>query len=166
MNVPESRSLVQYHKGKQCECVLSGAAKKTRGEQTDPLVKRLLFIPGLGSDVSSEKPIVHKQMQAVSKDKPKSPTPPPAVEEARPMSPSRDQEGEPMVEAEPLTITSKLPYRCVADIDGECISITGPDGDRVYAARTGPPKASCNATTVHNKGTLFYSYANKIVVGL
>lgn len=93
-------------------------------------------------------------MEAVSKDKPRSPPPPPAVEEARPMSPPRDQEGESMVEAEPFTISSKLPYRCAADIDGECISITGPDGDRVYAARTGPPKASCTAPTVLNKGTL------------
>lgn len=130
--------------------------------------KRLLLIPGIGSDVSSEKPGFPpiavsqesqyglRQRQSFSKEKPKSPPPPPTVEEARPMSPPRDQEGESMVEVEPCTITSKLPYRCAADIDGEFIPITGVNGDRVYAARAGPLKASCNASTVHNKGTLHF----------
>lgn len=75
------------------------------------------------------------------------------------MSPPRDQEGESMDEAEPFTAVSKFPYRLAADIDGDYIPITGANGDRVYAARAGLLKTSCNASTgiVRSKGTLLFA---------
>lgn len=69
------------------------------------------------------------------------------------MSPSREQEGEFIEEVE-VSLPCKLPYRCVADIEGECFSITGIDGDRVYAAKSEPVKSSNNANTNHSKGKL------------
>ena len=72
------------------------------------------------------------------------------------MSPSRDEEEVEVIKEVEVPLPCKLPYRRAADIDGEYFSITGIDGDRVYAAKSEPAKASNNASTVRSKGTLCY----------
>ncbi|CAK9866614.1 unnamed protein product [Sphagnum jensenii] len=77
-------------------------------------------------------------------EKPWSPPPPPPSREALPTSP-REQGGAPAIAAEP-PVPCKLPYRRAADIDGEFMSITGPAGERVYAAKSEVKKESYNSS--------------------
>jgi hypothetical protein len=117
--------------------------------------QNLVFLPSSPAVVSKEK-LVHneKQSSTLMPEEPWLLPLPSSVEEARPMSPSRDQE-EVIKEVE-VPLPCKLPYRRAADIDGEYFSITGIDGDRVYATKTELVKASYNASAVRNKGTLPY----------
>lgn len=78
--------------------------------------------------------------------------PPPATEEVCHMSP-RNQEEE-YIEVPEVPTSCKLPRRCVTDIDGDFIPITGLDGDRVYSAKVEPVKANYNLTALHNKGAV------------
>jgi hypothetical protein len=118
--------------------------------------QNLVFLPSSPAVVSKEK-LVHneKQSSTLMPEEPWLLPLPSSVEEARPMSPSRDQEEEVIKEVE-VPLPCKLPYRRAADIDGEYFSITGIDGDRVYATKTELVKASYNASAVRNKGTLPY----------
>jgi len=77
-------------------------------------------------------------------EKPWSPPPPPPSREALPTSP-REQGGAPAIAVEP-PVPCKLPYRRAADIDGEFMSITGPAGERVYAAKSEVKKESYNSS--------------------
>ncbi|KAG0606534.1 hypothetical protein M758_9G148800 [Ceratodon purpureus] len=150
----------------------AGTAKKSRGSQSDPLVtssKRPLFIPGMTSTISTQRSVFLSSSPAViSKEKhvhngkqsstlfeePLLLPLPASVEEARPMSPSRDEEKVEVIKEVEVPLPCKLPYRRAADIDGEYFSITGIDGDRVYAAKSEPAKASNNASTVRSKDLL------------
>lgn len=143
---------------------IPGMASDVSAEKSDPketLSRKSLLIPGVASDVPTLKSVFlpsslskdkHANMERQSTILIEKPLPSSPVE-ARPMSPSRDQEGEFTMEVE-VPIPCKLPYQRAADIDGEYISVTGIDGDRVYAAKVGPVKASYNASAVHSKGVL------------
>ncbi|CAM6015088.1 unnamed protein product [Sphagnum balticum] len=78
-------------------------------------------------------------------EKPWSPPPPPSSREALPTSPPREQGVAPAIAVEP-PVPCKLPYRRAADIDGEFMSITGPAGERVYAAKSEVKKESYNSS--------------------
>lgn len=57
-----------------------------------------------------------------------------------------------MREAEP-PIPCRFPHRRAVDIDGDYVSITGLNGERVYAAKVGPIKTSYNGGADYGKGT-------------
>lgn len=131
------------------------------------LSKRPLLVPGMTSAISTQESIflssssavvsmekhIHNEKLSSTRmlEEPWLIPLPSSVEEARPISPSRNKE---VIEEAEVPLPCKLPYRRAADVVGEYFSITGTDGDRVYAAKTELDKASCNLGIVRNKGTL------------
>ncbi|XP_024380878.1 uncharacterized protein [Physcomitrium patens] len=151
----------------------NAAVKKHRGLLSDPAgtsSKKSLFIPGTVLNPPTQNTVSLRTSPATfTKGSPIPCTegqplasvlaadpwtlrPPPATEEVCHMSP-RNQEEE-YIEVPEVPTSCKLPRRCVTDIDGDFIPITGLDGDRVYSAKVEPVKANYNLTALHNKDLL------------
>lgn len=109
--------------------------------------------PNIPSKLSSQLPQNGNDLSTtLSTEKPCSSPTPPETKETLPMLPPQDQEAGPIREEEP-PIPCRLPHRRAADIDGDYVSITGPNGERVYAAKVGPIKTSYNGSAGYGKGT-------------